>query len=214
MTDAPRTNPLTTFVIIAVINAVVQTLLIVPQPIFGLNTPLFLVLAAISTVSILLATAAILGTILSIGERPLSLRNSARRIRPRAWLFLGWTLLWLVLIVAGLLIWIIPGLIVAAVLPFVGIAIADGNTRPFVANLHAIQVNVGAFIGALAATFVVLFFLYLIGAGLAFLLPGVLAAFLTWIYVGLIGAWIIRGWVRLYRRAMERLDLIPQRPHG
>jgi len=198
------------FATIAVINAVVQTLLIVPQPIFGLNTPVFLALAAVSTMSILLATTAILGTILIIGEQPMSMRNIVRRIRPRFWLFLGWTALWLVLIVAGLLVWIIPGLIVAAVFPFVGIAIADGNPRPFATNFQAIRAHLGAFLAALSATFVVLIVMYLVGAGLAFLLPGAVAAFLTWIYVGLIGAWVIRGWVRLYRRAMAKPDLTPQ----
>ncbi|NQU36035.1 MAG: hypothetical protein HQ526_00380 [Actinobacteria bacterium] len=212
MTATGRSNPLATFAIIAVTNAVIQTLLILPQPIFGLNTSLFVILSAISTVSILLATAGIVGTVLSIDEGPTNLRNGVRQIRPRLWLFLGWTMLWLVLIVAGLLLWIIPGLIVAAVFPFVGIAIADDNPHPFAANFRAIRAHIGAFVAASAATFAILVLMYLVGAALAFLLPGPVAALITWIYVGLIGAWLIRGWVRLYRRAMAKPDLTPQTP--
>lgn len=213
MSNAHRANPLATFAIIITINAVIQTLLILPQPIFGLNTRLFIGLATISTLSILLTTAVILGTILASGEQSTSLGNGVRQIKPRLWKFLGWTLLWLVLTVAGLLVWIIPGLIVAALFPFVGIAIADGSRHPFSANFQAMRARFGAFVAALAATFIVLVLMYLASVVLVIFLPTAVAALLTWLYVGLIGVWLIRSWVRLYRRATAIRALTSQPLH-
>ena len=161
MSNAHRASPLATFAIIIVINAVIQSLLILPEPIFGLNTPLFIGLATI----------------------------------------------------AGLLVWIIPGLIVAALFPFVGIAIADGSRHPFSANFQAIRARFGAFVAALAATFIVLVLMYLASVVLVIFLPTAVAALLTWLYVGLIGVWLIRSWVRLYRRATAIRALTSQPLH-
>ncbi len=214
LTPALKTNPLATFAIIAVINAAVQSLLILPQPIFGLDNTLFLTLSLASTVVLLISAVLVLGTVLVIGEQPPTLGNSLRRIRPRIWALIGWLVIWIVLVVAGLLAWIVPGLLITAAFPFVAIAIADGNDRPFRTNFRAIRTRFGGFVATLLGTFLALVGIYLASALMTFLLPAAVAAFVTWIVLGLVGAWLVRVWVRAYRHAMARLDQPQQTPRG
>ncbi len=198
-TPATTKGPLPAFVVIVLANAVIQTLLILPAPIFGIDSSLFLLLAAASTVVLLFAAALTVGTILAAEADSPSLLNGYLQIRPHLWRFIGWTALWLGAIVLGLLFWVVPGFAIAAVFVFVPIAAADGSRNPIVENFRAIRARPGRYLAAVLASAVALFFLYLVGAALAFLLPPSAAAFITWCCFGLVGAWLIRGWVLLYR---------------
>ena len=187
------------FVTVTVVNAIVQSLLIVPRPIFGIDTGLFVLLAIASYVVLVASLTIIVGAALQSGTGPSTLRTAYGKMRPHLLRFVVITVLWTIATVIGLLFWTYPGLLILALTPYVVIAAADGHEHPVRANFQAIKFHFGRYVGLLLVTVVLLSLMFLASAALTFFVDGAPAAFLIWLYLGFIGCWLMTGWVLLWR---------------
>ncbi len=187
------------FAIVTVVNAAIQALLILPAPIYGINTPLFIFLGMVSYIVLLASVTLVIGAALRSGRGPSTIRGAYRHMRPRLGRFLFTTLIWTVACIAGLLFWGVPGFILLATTPFVLIAAADGDNHPLRDNFRAIKYRFGRYVAVLIVNMIVLFLMYLGSFALNFFLNGALAAFIVWLYVGFLGTWLLSGWALLWR---------------
>lgn len=187
------------FAIVTVVNAVIQALLILPQPIYAINTPLFIFLGLVSYVVLLASVTLVIGAALRSGRGPSTIGGAYRQMRPRLVRFLVTTLIWTVACIAGLLLWGIPGFVIFATTPFVLMSAADGDRHPLRDNFQAIRFRFGRYVAVLIVNLIVLLFMYLGSFALNFFLNSALAAFIVWLYVGFLGTWLLTGWALLWR---------------
>ena len=187
------------FVAVTVTNAIIQSLLIVPRPIFGINTGLFVFLGLVSYITLVASLTIMVGAALASGNGPNTVRAAYEQMRPHLFRFLAATVVLTAAAIVGLLFWTYPGLLILAVTPYVLIAAADGHEHPIRANFEAIKCHFGRYIGLLVVTVVLLTIMFLASAALTFFVDGAPAAFLIWLYLGFVGCWLITGWVLLWR---------------
>lgn len=191
------------FFTVTVINAAIQALLILPTPIFGVDTALFVTLAVVSYVVLLAAFTLIMGAALDSGTGATTLRRSYARMRPRLVPFLATTTGWTVAVIIALLFWTLPGFMLLALTPFVVLAAADGSERPVRANFRAIKHRFWRYLAVLLVTIILLFVMFVGATALTFFVGGSIAAFLTWLYLGFVGSWLISGWALLWRSTRQ-----------
>ena len=189
------------FLIVTVVNAGIQALLILPKPIYGVNTALFVTLGIVSYCVLLGALTLIMGAALTSGKGPHTFRRALERMRPHLLRFLITTTLWVVVVIIALLFWTLPGFILLAITPYVILAAADGSDHPVRANFHAIRYRFGRYLSVLLVTIVMLGVMFLGATATTFFIDGAPAAFLTWLYLGFVGSWLITGWALLWRSA-------------
>lgn len=183
---------------VVLLNAVIQALLLVVDPSPPLTWWIW-PLALVSFAAIVVTLAVILAALLLGARGDCSWSGATSVIRSR--------LLPLALYAAGLVIasiigfalWVLPGLIVLALTPYLLIAVMAGEPNPIMSNLRAIRARVGRWILLLLVTGVVGGALWVGSALVAFFVPGTLGTFLTWLVIGLAGTALVQMWCRAWR---------------
>ena len=177
-----------------VANAVVQALLVLPDPVPSWD--LGFVLGALVSAAAWLATYAIVvaRALCSRGELPWPL------LRANRWRFAAWTVAWSVVVFVALLPWSgILGLLVFAATPYVGIAAMSGAVNPVAANFRAIGRAPLGFAWRIVVFALLLVVVFVAVALSAFFVTGVLAAFVNSLVIGLLGWLITHSFAREYR---------------
>ncbi len=187
------------FAIVTVVNAIIQALLILPQPIYGINTPLFIFLGLVSYAVLLASVVLVIGAALRSGRGPSTLRGSFRHMRPRLGRFVLTAVIWTIGCILGLLLWGLPGFLLLATTPYLLIAAADGDHHPLRDNFRAIRYRFGRYLAVLVVNLILLMLMFLGSFALNFFLNGGIAAFVVWLYVGFVGCWLLTGWALLWR---------------
>ena len=186
------------FVIVVVVNAVAQSLLswagLVPS-----SGGTFLLAAAASLVLLLLSLALIGSTALESVDGRARWGAVVGRVRSHAASYLLWTVLLLVAITAGLLVWVVPGIVVVALTPMVVVAALDGRRDALRANFSAVRARPGRWLVT-----ALLMALVVGGGWLAAVLTGLLVAgwlgpLVVWLGFGVLAAWFECAWALLYR---------------
>lgn len=183
-----------------VINALVQALLVLPDPVPGQNWwfwPLILIsfLALVKSYHVV-ASAVFL--VIDGSDGP-AWRAVIWSLRRRLLLLLAWAVALLVVVVIGLSLYLVPGLIVILLTPFVLLAVVDGHSRPLATNVATIRDRWGRWLltsivmGILCAMLWVPFGLN------GFFVTGAPAALIAWLVLGVVASWFITAWALIYR---------------
>ena len=184
--------------IAVVVNALLQGLLTIPsQP-----TPTswaFIGLGVVSLVVLLIAFAVITASALESVEGHVSFGAAMGRIRSHWLSFTIWTVLVIAAVMLGLLVYIVPGMIVAFLAVFGPLAAMDGRGDALLANLRAIGNRPGRWLitGLIMALFVGV--AWLIAALSGFFVGGAAGSIVVWLVFGVIASWFQCAWAVLYR---------------
>lgn len=187
------------FLAVILVNAVLQTILVLPEgtvPSFNL---LFIIKGIVSYLVMVGCLSVMVAAALQIPDGKVSFGSALSAARANFAKFLGWTVLWTLICVIGFMFYVYPGLILMAILPFVIFAASDARTNPLKANFQAIGSRIGRYLITLIVTLAFLAFLYVFAGLSAFVYPYVFAAFWMWLICGIVGSWLITGWALLYR---------------
>ena len=122
---------------VVVLNAVVQALLVLPDPIPGQSSYAG-VLAAASFVALLVTAALLAASALESVLGQVRWGAAAARARRSAAWFALWFVVWVAVGAIGLALWTWPGLLWLALTPYLLLAASDGRRGAIVADLRAI----------------------------------------------------------------------------
>lgn len=187
---------------VIVINAVLQALLLLPGFLPGANVA-FIVVAVVSYLILVAAYTVAATAILAAIDGGLSGASGARAVLADAAgrfpAILGWSLLLLLATVIGLGLYVIPGLIVLAVLPYLLIAVVDRRRNPLAANFATLGKRWGRWLLTIAIMGVLCAVLWLLATVTGFFVGGALGALIAWLVLGVIAAWFTAAWALIYR---------------
>lgn len=183
---------------VVVINAVIQSLLLLGQPRPYLTLP-FVLLALVSFAVFTLAFAAVASAVLQASTGPVTVSRVVAQVRARALPLFAWALAWALIVTLGFALYVIPGLIVLALTPYLLIAVVDGQRNPLLVNLRVIGARWGRWLVTTIVVGVVLAILWLLSNVDGFFVGGPLGALIGWFALGLVASWITCAWVLVYR---------------
>lgn len=183
---------------VVLLNAVIQALLLVVDPSPPLTWWIW-PLAFVSFAAIVVTLAVILAALLLGARGECSWRATASLVRSRLLPMILFTAGLVIATVIGLALWVLPGLIVLALTPYLLIAVMAGSAHPIRSNLRAIRARWGRWILMLLVTGTVAGALWGGSALVAFFVPGTVGTFLTWLAIGLVGTALVQMWCRAWR---------------
>jgi hypothetical protein len=183
---------------VVVLAAAAQAMLVVPDAVPG-QSAAAAILAVVSflvvALELVLVVAAVLESVDGAARWPAVLGRAARR----GWVVTLWLLGWLVVVSVGLALWIVPGVLVVLLTPYLFLAAMDGRRNALGADLAAIRARVGRWLVTSIVSGVLVGSAWL-GAVLGgFFLPGPVSALLVWLWFGLLGSWLLATWAVVYR---------------
>lgn len=184
--------------VVIIVNALIQAGLVAGEPVLG-SEPLAALLALVSFVVLLVAAALVINTALLATTCRVGLKAAIAKTRLHFWLFCIWAVIWLIVVTIGMMFHTWPGVLIAAVTPFVCIAAADGRRNAIVANFRAIGSRLGRYLVTLIISGLILLVFHLLATANSFFVGGAAAAFVLWVGLGLVGSWLAVGWSLLYR---------------
>lgn len=185
---------------VVVANAVVQALLVWPP--FTYDTGWWTVMSAvISAVMFGIAFGLVASTALHVADGPVPWSQATSTLRAHLPSYTLWAVAWLLAVSIGLALNTFPGLIVAALTPFLLLAALDGHRNALGRNLRTL----GRRFWRWLLTVVIIGIVLLVGdlsAGLfTFFTRNPLAALVVWLLGGLVLAWFTTAWALIYRSA-------------
>jgi hypothetical protein len=183
-----------------VVNAVVQALLVWPP--FTHDTGWWVVVAAVlSALAFGVSFGLVASAALHVADGPVTWPQAITTLRGNVVSFAVWAGAWLLLVSVGLALNTIPGLLVAAITPFLLLAALDGRRNALGRNLRTI----GRRFWRWLLTTVIMGVALLVGdlsAGLfTFFTRNPLASLVVWLVGGLALAWFTTAWALVYRSA-------------
>ncbi len=183
---------------VVVLNAVVQALLVLPDPIPGQSSYAG-VLAVASFVALLVTAALLTASALESVLGPVHWGAAAARARRSAAWFALWFVVWVAVGAVGLALWTWPGLLWLAVTPYLLLAASDGHRGAIVAGLRAIAARPVRWLVTTLIVGIVAGVAWLLGAVTGFFVGGAVGSALTWFWFGLLAAWFLAAWAAVYR---------------
>lgn len=180
---------------VVVLNALIQPLLLIADPTPALTWaiwPLAVISLLVLVASVILIVAAI--SLQSTGE--FTWADLLARLKSRIIPMLAYTIGWLLLLLLAFSLWILPGLVVLAMTPYLLIAVVEGSGNPIRSNFRAIRTGIPRWILLLVASAILIGLSWVGSALLAFFFPQLLGGLLTWLIFGFIGAFVVKLWFR------------------
>jgi hypothetical protein len=175
------------FVLVTVVNAAVQATLLMVSPWWlavGASAAVLLISFALTT------HIAVRSVESGSGLRDLV---GVDLLRFSLWV-VGWTLV----ITLGLMFYFWPGIVLLALTPFVPVAAGAGTRNPLAANFRAIRARPFRWLVTTLITLVVILVVWLVSGLTAFFVGGWIAAFATWLVIGVAAAWLLTAWAALF----------------
>ncbi len=183
---------------VVVLAAVAQALLVVPDAVPG-ESAAAAILAVVSFLAFAAALVLAVAGVLESVDGPVRWADVLARARRRGWVLALWFLGWLVAVSVGLALWIVPGVLVVLVTPYLFLAAMDRGGNALAADLAAIRARVGRWLVTSILTGMLVGLAWLVAVVGGFFLPGPAAALLTWVWSGLLAVWLLATWAVVYR---------------
>lgn len=183
---------------VVIVNALIQGLLVSPGVLPYLS-PAFVVLTLISLAALTLSFTLVAATMLQASTGPVSVNQVLAVTRRRWWPLLAWSIGLVVVVTLGLSLYVLPGLLVLAITPYVLLAVVDGQQRPLAVNFAVLRARWGRWLITVIAIGVICLVLWLLSALNGFFVTGVVGGILGWLGIGLVSGWLICAWALVYR---------------
>jgi hypothetical protein len=181
-------------------NAVVQALLVWPP--FTYDTGWWTVLAAaLSALAFGVAFGLVASTALHVADGPVSWSQAAATLRSNLVTYTVWAAVWLLAVSVGLALNTIPGLVVAALTPFLLLAALDGHRNALGRNLRTLGRRFWRWLLTVVIIGVALFVGDLSAGLFTFFTRNPLASLVVWLVGGLVLGWFTTTWALIYRSA-------------
>ncbi|MEI6622288.1 MAG: hypothetical protein WCP28_10315 [Actinomycetes bacterium] len=186
------------FLLVLVVNVVIQPLLTTLPGVPSLTSARFMVTALVSYAVLLFSFGFLICAALLVPNGKAGIGATWARLKANLGGFVVWTVAWTVVVTLGLSLWVYPGLVILILTPFVPIAAAAGHKNPFKANFQAIWARKGRFVVTLIITLAFFLALQVIVALFNWLVTGVPAYAIGWFILCLVGPWLLTAFVLLY----------------
>lgn len=185
-----------------IVNALIQGLIVLPETSVNdvvVNTLLALLSAVVALKSFVVVTE----VAVRVADGPVTWPMVFPKLRRSTWAGMLWGALMLLALVIGFSLYTVPGIIIAALSPFVVIAAVDGARNPLVANFRTIGRRFWRWLITAVLTGLAITLGYLGSGFVMFFLRGMLGASLIWLAAGFVAAWCITAWALIYRSAQS-----------
>ena len=183
---------------VVIVNAVVQSLLVLPG-VLPYLTWAFVLLAVVGFLVMVVSYGMVAAAMLRSVDgqvRWTTVLPAVRACWPR---LLLWSVVLLVAVTVGLALYVVPGILVLALTPYVLLAVVDGRPDPWRTNLRAIRVRWGRWLVTIAMMIVISALMWLLAALDGFFVTGAPAALIGWLVLGLVASWFVCTWALVYR---------------
>lgn len=159
----------------------------------------FIVTSLLSFLILATAFGAVAVAMLQAVQGPVSARSMWSRFQARWLPLVAWSIALVLAATLGFALYVLPGLVIIAIFPYVLLAVLDGRTRPLSVNFRTIRARWGRWLVTIVAMAVICLVLWLLALLDTFFVGGVLGAFIEWIVVGFFASWFVCAWALIYR---------------
>lgn len=191
--------------IVVIVNALLQALLIWPP--FTYESGVWTTISAIiGGIVMWIAYGLVAANALTVAEGKVSLREAFSTLRSNLSRYLVWSIVWFVAVAVGMALYVVPGVVVIAITPFLALAALDGQRNPLKVNFQVLGRRWGRWLITTVIVVLVLTLAWNISGFTAFFLRGPLATTVIWIVGGWLLAWFLTAYGLIYRSAMNTPD--------
>jgi hypothetical protein len=183
---------------VVVVNALAQGILLL-SGVLPYLTIVFVLTALLSFVILVASFGLIAAAMLQAVEGPVSAGAAIDTLRDRTWPLLAWSLGLVLVAIAGFAIYVVPGLIVLALTPYLLLAVVDGQRNPIAVNFRTIGARWGRWLITVAIMGAICFIMWFLSALDGFFVTGAPGAIIAWLVLGLVSAWFTCAWSLIYR---------------
>ncbi len=185
---------------VIVLNALIQALLIWPP--FTYGTGVWTVLSAVVSAIVMAAGfAAIAASALKVADGPVRWADAAPAIRENAIQYGVWIMVWGVAVAIGFALYLVPGLVIIGLTPFLAIAVLDGQANPLRANFEAIRARLARWLITIIIVMLLGVICCYIAGFTAFFIRGSIATLLVFLVGGWLVSWCVTAFGLIYRGA-------------
>lgn len=183
---------------VVIVNAVVQGLLLLPGVLPYLTLP-FIVVALLSLAVLVLSFTLVATAMLRATTGHVGWADVTTGLGRRFLLVLAWAAGLLVVVLIGVSLYVVPGLIVIALTPYLLLAVIDGKRNPIAVNFRTIGARWGRWLITVIVMGILCFVIWFLSVANGFFVTGAPGAIIEWLAIGFIAAWFTCAWSLVYR---------------
>ena len=180
------------------VNALVQGMLLLPgflpYPSIG-----FIVGSLVGLIVLILMVGATAAVMLQAATGPVRSSAVLAAVRARLWPLLGWSAVLVIAATIGVSLYVLPGLVILALTPFLLLAVMDGQSHPLRRNFRVLGARWGRWLVTVIIMSLIVLVLWLLSALDGFFVTGSPAGIIGWLGLGLVLAWFTCAWALVYR---------------
>ena len=183
---------------VIIVNAALQALLLLPN-VLPYLTVAFVIVSLLSLLILVKAYNFVAAAMLQAAVGPVDWRSVYANLWKRYFVLLAWSVGLLVLVLIGVSLYVVPGLIVIALAPYLLLAVVDGKRNPLAVNFKTIGARWGRWLVTVLIMGVLCFGVWFLSALNGFFITGAPGAFIGWILIGFVASWFTCAWALVYR---------------
>jgi hypothetical protein len=186
---------------VIVANALVQAALLLPGVLPYLTIP-FILIALVGFFVLVASFVLVTAAMLQAATGAVAAEVVVSTLKERFWQVLLWSLGLAIAVTIGLSLFVLPGLVVLAITPFVLLSVVDGQRKPLATNFRIIGAQWGSWLLTIVVVGAAALVLWFFSALNGFFVTGAPAAFFGWLVLGFASSWFISRWASLYRKVV------------
>ena len=183
---------------VVIVNAALQALLLLPN-VLPYLTVAFVIVSLLSLLILVKAYNFVAAAMLQAAVGPVEWRAVYANLWHRYFVLLAWSVGLLILVLIGVSLYVVPGLIVIALAPYLLLAVVDGKRNPLAVNFKTIGARWGRWLVTVIIMGVLSFGIWFLSALNGFFITGAPGAFIGWILIGFVASWFTCAWALVYR---------------
>ena len=183
---------------VVIVNAALQALLLLPN-VLPYLTVAFVIVSLLSLLILVKAYNFVAAAMLQAAVGPVEWRAVYANLWHRYFVLLAWSAGLLILVLIGVSLYVVPGLIVIALAPYLLLAVVDGKRNPLAVNFKTIGARWGRWLVTVIIMGVLSFGVWFLSALNGFFITGAPGAFIGWILIGFVASWFTCAWALVYR---------------
>ena len=183
---------------VVIVNAALQALLLLPN-VLPYLTVAFVIVSLLSLLILVKAYNFVAAAMLQAAVGPVEWRAVYANLWHRYFVLLAWSAGLLILVLIGVSLYVVPGLIVIALAPYLLLAVVDGKRNPLAVNFKTIGARWGRWLVTVIIMGVLSFGIWFLSALNGFFITGAPGAFIGWILIGFVASWFTCAWALVYR---------------
>lgn len=183
---------------VIIVNAALQALLLLPN-VLPYLTVAFVIVSLLSLLILVKAYNFVAAAMLQAAVGPVEWRAVYANLWHRYFVLLAWSVGLLILVLIGVSLYVVPGLIVIALAPYLLLAVVDGKRNPLAVNFKTIGARWGRWLVTVIIMGVLSFGVWFLSALNGFFITGAPGAFIGWILIGFVASWFTCAWALVYR---------------